>query len=378
MALIPLRNYYTKNQRPKSKDIQLCNDIWPALKESYAPEDDQYARLAEFAREQTSLLRGTFPQNEDNTVVEIVNIVRGSIDRPREDVLRTMEDTLGLNATSSDGHKRSTRLLELATSLWLTTHVRCDDSLNPTDRQAILWEPDRTLRNAIERHSASNDNETSTRPDGTIDECLTISNLVANYGFEVDWTNNIYEHLTINWKTRVLSIYQHKIWLHEHIRNQNQCPIPGNVIKECLDTLNLLFPHHDSSTRKLLKNREHNFHLLGNCGRQVSRDLQSYPHWGQSLDELLQVLKGPRKGFRQLLPRADQENLIDSINFWIAVFVAALTVVSFVFGLSGVIYAKMSYDVSKASLDLSRQQYLLSLAQACSDPSSSDDVLQFC
>lgn len=91
-----------------------------------------------------------------------------------------------------------------------------------------------------------------------------------------------------------------------------------------------------------------------------------------------QVLQGSRRGFRQLLPRRDQGNLLDSINFWIAGLVALLTVVSFVSGLVAIIYTRMSYDVSRKSWELTRDQYLLSLAEACSDPESIDAVLETC
>ncbi|KAH6889303.1 hypothetical protein B0T10DRAFT_49738 [Thelonectria olida] len=373
-----LHRYLPQSRRPTPQNIQLCNDIWPSLEETYAPEADQYIRLADFAMEQTSRFRTIFPRHDETIIVDIVKSLRTMTDRPREDVLQMLDRTLSLDGTSTDNPKRLTRVLEIAALLCLTINIQSGDSLDPIHSNAVLWERGMSLSAAIETHSTSDHDPASTSVGGTIDEGLTVRNLVTNYDFEVDWTNNLYEHLTFNQETRVLSVYQHKIWLFGHLRSQSPCAVPAGVIEECLDTLNLLFPHHDSRTRAFLKDHRQTFNFLGNCGRKVSRDLGNYPRWGRNLNKLLQILKGPRTGFRQLLPRSDQGNFVDSINFWIATFVAALTVVTFVFGLLGAIYAKLAYDVSKQSLELTREQYLLSLAQACSDPSSSNEVLEFC
>ncbi|KAK2037935.1 hypothetical protein LZ31DRAFT_600079 [Colletotrichum somersetense] len=184
--------------------------------------------------------------------------------------------------------------------------------------------------------------------------------------YRVDWTNYLNEHLLINTRTKVVSIYQHKVWLSANLQHSEHCVLPQDVVSEALDTLNLLFPHSDESTKSYLDRHGQPFYKLGLCCRERDLDLRSYRHWGRQIQELLVVLNGPQSGFRQLLPGKDQPNLVESVNFWIAVFVAGLTVTSFVFGLMSVVYAKWAFD------------YLLSLSQACLDSREAQLLPEFC
>ncbi|GKT67893.1 hypothetical protein ColTof4_00316 [Colletotrichum tofieldiae] len=78
-------------------------------------------------------------------------------------------------------------------------------------------------------------------------------------------------------------------------------------------------------------------------------------------------------------------NLLESANFWIATAALLLAIVSFLLGLMSIIYAKWSYDIGKESLvvsldslELTRLQYQLSLAQACSDAEEARLLPDFC
>ncbi|KAK2051891.1 hypothetical protein LY76DRAFT_688147 [Colletotrichum caudatum] len=201
----------------------------------------------------------------------------------------------------------------------------------------VLWEGDITIRDALGDWFTERPLQGSPRS-FSIDPKLTISLLWSNYGYRVDWTNYLNEHLLIN----------------------------TNMVSEALDTLNLLFPHSDESTKSYLDRHGQPFYKRGLCCRERDLDLRSYRHWGRQIQELLLVLNGPRSGLRQLLPGKDQPNLAESANFWIAVFVAGLTVISFVFGLMSVVYAKWAFD------------YLLSLAQACLDSQEAQLLPEFC
>ncbi|CAG9983694.1 unnamed protein product [Clonostachys byssicola] len=361
-------------------DIRLCNEIWPALVEAYPLHPDQYFHLAAFAKDQISKLRTLRPHRPgtETDIVTLVKYLRTLINQPRKDVIQSFQRFLQLDEESSADRNSVTRILEIIASLCLTTNIAIDRDTEKADHTTIRWEENTCLQAAIDSYLEKEDVTKWSISKSTIDQRLTLHNLVANYGFEVDWTSDFNEHLRIDESTRVLSVYEHKVWLYAHLRPNTQCPLPKNAMEECLDTLNILFPHHEPSTATFLKSRGRSFHLLGSCGRKSSRDLRDYPHWGRNLDQLLRVLEGPPSGIRQLLPKPKEGKLLDLVNFWIAVSVAFLTGISFVFGLMAVIFAKMSYDVSVESLRLTREQYLLSLAQACSDRQVPDAVRKFC
>uniref|UniRef100_A0A8H7TUV7 Uncharacterized protein n=1 Tax=Bionectria ochroleuca TaxID=29856 RepID=A0A8H7TUV7_BIOOC len=370
----PLRDWETTD------DIRLCNEIWPALVEAYPLHPDQYSHLATFAKDQISKLRALRPQRPgiETNIVGLAEYLRTIINQPREDVIQDFQRFLQLDEESSADQNSVTKILGILASLCLTTTITIDRDAEKADHVPIRWEKNISLQAAINSYMERKDATEWCISKSAIDRRLTLHNLVANYGFEVDWTSDFNEHLRIDESTKVLSIYEHKVWLYAHLRPNTECPLPRTAMEECLDTLNILFPHHEPSTATFLKSRGRSLHLLGSCGRKSSRDLRDYPHWGRNLDQLLRVLEGPPSGIRQLLPKPKEGKLLDLVNFWIALSVAFLTGISFIFGLMAVIFAKMSYDVSVESLRLTREQYLLSLAQACSDREVPDAIRQFC
>jgi hypothetical protein len=360
------------------QDAQLCNQIWPAFQEIYPLHCNQYTQLAIFVKEQTARLRTLHSQIPEEKITDTLKCLYIQCGKSREDVMEVLGRTLNLDGQASDDQGLLMRTLEIAASLYLMLDVYGGENLGVPNSTAVLWKPDTSMNDIFKTHFTPETDNITNCLEGVIDEKLTVRNLVVNYGFEIDWVNNLNDHLRFDSRTKVLSIYQHKIWLLANVNPKILCAIPCRAIGECLDTLNLLFPHYEPSTGPFLKDRGRNFNLLGNYGRKVPRDLKNYPRWGKQIFELLKILKGPQVGFRQLLPRPDHSNLIDSVNFWIAVLVATLTVISFVFGLVAVIYAKLAYEASEKSLTLTELQYRLSLVQACSDPGASTDMLLFC
>ncbi|KAJ0161701.1 hypothetical protein CTA2_5777 [Colletotrichum tanaceti] len=309
-------------------------------------------------------------------IPEITGAVRRSSHKPRNDA---MDDFKAVHW--HEASEESVQLTAcLAASLCATTNVATarDQALIP-EVAPVVWEAGASLRDVLRRRF------TDPRPpqeveakSNTVDSKLTMSYLVVNHGFHVDWTNLLDEHLAIDWKTKVISIYQHKLWLASHLQSPEECILPADLVAEALDTLNLLFPYGDAPTKSFLAKQAQQFYSLGFCGRERRVDLLAYPRWNRRLEELSNVLQGPRDGIRQLFPDRDRPNLLESVNFWIAVLVAGLTVTSFVFGVITVIYAKWAFEIGKESLELTRQQYLLSVAQACSNPQEALLLPEFC
>ncbi|OHE97887.1 hypothetical protein CORC01_06750 [Colletotrichum orchidophilum] len=223
--------------------------------------------------------------------------------------------------------------------------------------------------------------------DRSINRELTIRNLVLYNKCRVYWTDRLDRHLDyrVSRGKKVILVFQHKIWLSAHLGQDKHCVIPQDIIGEALDSLNLLFPQNNTDTEKFLRKRGQRFYSLGYCGRDRRLSLADYPHWGHKIEKLIDVFEGPRSGIWRFLPRHDRFDLMESANFWIATAAALLAFVGFILGLMSIVYAKWSYDVgvksmviSEESLELTRLQYQLSLAQACSDPNEARLLPDFC
>ncbi|CAI0649861.1 unnamed protein product [Colletotrichum noveboracense] len=214
--------------------------------------------------------------------------------------------------------------------------------------------------------------------DHIIDYKLSMSYLSVYHKYDVIWVNDLTQHLQIDRSLRTIKIFKHKIWLSAHAGIPGQSLLDDALICEALDTLNLLFPQHDRRNQSFLNDRGQRFYSLGYCGREKNLHLQGYRYWGSNLEQLMDIMKEPRRGFWQLVPNARQLNILESANFWVAIFVACLAIISFAFGLVAVVYAKRSLDVSLESLELTRLQYQLSVAQACTDPEQARLLPQLC
>lgn len=368
---------WPRNAEHSKYDIRICHAVWPALAADFY-EPNQYTRLATYVRE----VQGRFNYQPDlylpdaaAMIPEITGAVRRSSNKSRDDVMDDFK--------AGHWHECSKESAQLtacfAASLCATTNVAVARDQALTDAAPIVWEAGASLRDVLrQRFNDPRSPQDIEMKSHTVDSKLTMSYLAVNYGFHVDWTNHLDEHLAINWKTKVVSIYQHKLWLASHLQSPEECVLSMDLVGEALDTLNLLFPYDDAPTKSFLAKQAQQFYSLGFCGRERRLDLLAYPRWNKRLEDLSSVLQGPRDGIRQLFPDRDRPNMLESVNFWIAVFVAGLTVTSFIFGVITVIYAKWAFEISRQSLELTRQQYLLSLAQACSNPQEALLLPEFC
>ncbi|KAK2750448.1 hypothetical protein CKAH01_17958 [Colletotrichum kahawae] len=204
-----------------------------------------------------------------------------------------------------------------------------------------------------------------------------MSYLAVNYGFSVRWTDYLDEHLEINWERRIVWIFQHKVWLAAQINSKTDSLLPLEVAEEALDTLNSLFPHHHAPTTSFMARHGQEFHRLGSFNRKPRTEVSDFKYWGGKIEQLMGELSKPRRGLRQLRP--DKRNVLNPVNFWVAAGLACLAFLSSIaFGAVSVFYAKRSLEVSEQSLELSRLQYLLSVAQACSTPEGAQSLPEFC
>ncbi|KAI0910562.1 hypothetical protein F4823DRAFT_589394 [Ustulina deusta] len=198
---------------------------------------------------------------------------------------------------------------------------------------------------------------------------LTMSHLIDKYGWAVSWTSDLTEHLTVNSRTKVVKMYEHKICLLHHFEFGHECPIPQEAIKEALDTLNLLFPSEDVPTQRYLEDEGRPFHLLGSCNREDHRDLAHYRYWHKGLGRLLSVIDEEPPGLQQFMLDREHRNFREVTTFWLAVVVIIFLTLGF--GIISTVFAAKTYQVAL-------MQYNLELAQACSMPGATASLSRYC
>ncbi|GJC79639.1 hypothetical protein ColLi_02477 [Colletotrichum liriopes] len=344
---------------------------------------DQYDTLAAFVKEEMGGSRSALKVDGIEELKRITECLRASAYKRLEDVL---SEPAIMSLKSRGQEQYTTDVVCHAASLSIMAKVRASGSRYLPGDSSRAWEKGMPLvRLARELYTSP---EASPHPGAhPIDSKLTVHYLALYHKCRVIWTDYLDQHLTIrrSGSTKVILVYQHKIWLASHANQAERCLVPQEVIREALDTLNLLFPHNDRGTESFLEKRGQKFSGLGYCGRERKLNLSSYPHWGHRIKELVDIFEGHRSGVWQFLPRKDRMNLLDSANFWIATAALLLAIVSFILSLMSIIYAKWSYDIGKESLvvsldsfELTRLQYQLSLAQACSDAEEARLLPDFC
>ncbi|KAK7454794.1 hypothetical protein Landi51_03003 [Colletotrichum acutatum] len=381
---------FTRKAKGDPNDTELCKRLWPALADKVYLSG-QYMTLATCVRSTLNTWRYSLNQlspgiENIGKVFEAMDSIRKSPQMPRESLVEAFKPSAA-NLGNQDCDVQN--VISLTASLATMTMIQINPEPNTFSGPVAIWNPTSSLGEAVsDFYQPTPDPELKA---AALDTHLTACSLAKFQGYTIVWADFLNEHLRIDEELRLVWIFQHKIWLSSQV-GRPDCLVPQSVLLEALDTLNVLLPPDDDHTRRFLQRREQEFYSLGYCGRVPSTDLKKYAIWGTKMDRLLSVAKGPRRGIWQFLPTPDRFNVLESANFVIACVALVFSIVGFVLGLVSIIYAKLSYqiglesiDISKVSLDVSnespeltRLQYLLSVAQACSDPDQARLLPDFC
>ena len=367
--------------QPRISDVHQISILWPSLSSSNQSLE-QYSRFFEYIATEinlTSTFTGISSKRAYSLVFGAVAVLRRHGNSPRSILLK---EIASLCKETEDVEEKTMvwQVIQAALHIWLALDIQLDDNLHGVTfaetisgkSNAVVWEGETSLQTLTEQEFLpESSNATNTGQSFKVEPIFTMAYLVNYYGFRIYWTSSLTEHLTINWKFKTVSIFQHKICLWNHTKYPDTSPIPLEIHEEALDTMNLLFPFDDTSTKALLQKEGVNFYSLGFCGRERLLDLDRYNYWRLPLEELVGVLQLPPSGLHQLRLDKDGRNLLQFATFWIAAAVALLTIVSFIFGILSTIYAKRGYDIAVL-------QYKLSLAQACAEPGAKEQLPDFC
>jgi hypothetical protein len=346
---------------PRLSGHRLATAIWPALSPTeYRSTQKQYVRLCDYFDREMAVMgenADSFALASGSGIASLIGsliAIEGEISRA--DALNAARDLTGANP-SEDKLMRS---VDIAIRIWLTLDVSSLDLRRPG---LLAWPAKRTLAEVVQSHFSDLEQEqcrTSTT-DENIDPDLKADSLVSYHGYTIIWTDNLASHLTIDWKHKILTIYEHKISLHNHLRLGGSSPVPRDVLGEAIDTLNLLFPFQDDGTKRLLAKHKRPFYGLGMCNRTRKLKLSDYSYWRSRVADLIYISSGPAVGIRQLKLSRKGDNLLQFATFWIATAVGVLTLVSIAIGVAATVYGAKQYE-------LSLRQYDISILQLCVEP----------
>ncbi|KAF5639415.1 uncharacterized protein FTJAE_4752 [Fusarium tjaetaba] len=338
------------------------NKIWPRMTRSnFDTYVDLYDKYFLFLDEQMSLIERKSILYSTKSINELASI----IDQIRQHVYKKKSE---LFTNSSDETMRSA---DMAIRIWLMVHIEHSTSGSASSFQ---WPKAMPLSLMIQDwYPPGRKTDVEARQ---ISQSFSIANLTRYYGFQVKWTSDLTQHLSIDWEYKQITIFEHAIALRNHLIYPDDCPLPKQFVQEAVDTIKLLFP--DDKDTKAFLSREGRKFLKIPFGRERSLSLGDFSHWDTEFSHLLNVWEQGPSGWSQLRLRPDRSNFLEYSTFWAASVVLLLTVISIVFGVAGLVLAKKALDVSVKSLDVSIKSYELSLAIACAEANATETLPNFC
>ena len=170
------------------------------------------------------------------------------------------------------------RSIELALRLSLTINVQSADvTLGPTKSNVIpiQWEDEISLDQLVRAQFSPSQYAAESSKEYRIDPGFNAPFLAGISGIRIEWTDNLAEHLRYNRNRRAVKVYEHKICLIHHLESTDSI-IPSDVLREAIDTLNLLFPFDGQDTRGFLRQHRKEFYKIAHYGRVRLLDLREY------------------------------------------------------------------------------------------------------
>lgn len=364
----PLLTMLLDQKSPSFDDANFLLQLWPDLlsgKDRRVIHDSTcYSRLLQYFWQEMTMIEESpesFAITKPATFVCLVAGIQAIANRgiSRKNALQVARELVVEEAPSEDQLMRS---VDVAMRLWLTVDVSSFKSWRPG---LLSWKPTETLSEVIQAHFKNLQHEQpflTPAADYQVDSNLTAKFLVKYRGYNITWTDNLAAHLTIDWEYRTITIYEHKIYLDNHLKYPtSSLPIPGAVLEEAIDTLNLLFPFQVDSVKHFLAKHKKPFYGLGSCGRPRKLNISDYCYWRSRISDLSHIVAGPPVGLQQLRLHNKGENLLQFATFWTAIAVGTFTVASITIGLAALVYGMKQYE-------LGLKQYQVSVYQLCLDP----------
>jgi len=359
------------NSRNGRDAYALIRSLWPALPERDF-QREQHSRFADHVATVISDLYRLYALPEDVTR-EVMSLIISRQPLTKSEVVGLLHGRYSGASTPPHGNEKL-KALEAMARLWSMMQVQVSGP-QYAPRGDLFWAEGETLLAAVKQHFDGRKAAAPPEPSENIDMEISAAQLIHYNDLQILWTNNLAEHLAWNSRSRVLRVFEHKVWIWNHLCHPEHAAIPADVLDELMCTLNLLFPLHDTPTRSLLEKYGmiESFYGLGYCGKDRSFEWSTYRYWRREIQELNKLLSEPPRGLRQFWrPDRDRRNLLSLALFWLSgVMVLILTIIGSICGI-------MSVQYSKEQTRLATLQWDFSVALACADPEIRSNFPEFC
>ena len=226
--------------------------------------------------------------------------------------------------------------IDLAACLLTMLNIRdVRMKLQTPQTPVIQWNDGTTLEALVTRQFPLASWSVSSR-EGRLRPEFTAAWMVRICDLKISWTTCLADHLRLDPSSRVLKVFPYKQSLLDHLEGlkKHNLPaiIPETVLTETIQSLDLLFPHWDFRTNKLLKKHSQSFHQIGPFPSSRKLNLCEFEHWRDRLAELYEeVYCYPPASWAQLW--ADRRNPQQWYTFWIALLILLLTIMSTLVGI---------------------------------------------
>jgi len=357
------------NAMQKQNFTRLCQIIWPGM-----PPDEfvheNYSALREFFQFQADIVadrQGSYAKISGEEMISVIRQLAGdaNVFASTENAVAAVRKLDLFSDVVSD--TTILNCVDMALRMMLTLDVQSSlvarQSASPS---LVCWDDSSGLAETIRSFFTNTRGHTADMKTGRIEPSMTMAYICNRKGMSVWWTSNLAEHLHIDWKSRIIKVYEHKIFLRNHLRDPKHSMIPPPILEEALDTLNVLFPLMDPPTKVLLERNGKTFNGLGVCSRprDASLDLGKFYIWRSRMAELIEVMNEEPRGLKQLALEENGKNMLPFLTFWVAIAVGVLTIANLPFAIVSMVYTI--------------RQYELALALACSVPETQQSLSQFC
>jgi hypothetical protein len=242
--------------------------------------------------------------------------------------------------------------IDLALRLWLMLNIRDPRLKLQAPRTPILaWGETLPLRDFIDHTFPRSKCQIGVR-DSRLHPSFTAAFMVEVCDLHLEWTDCLADHLRLDRRKRALRVYSYKECLQSALerRDRNEqagvellfspffwenlllillirSGLPREVLVETIHSLNLLFPHWDATTDRLLGEHDQDFHRLGPYDGPPTLNLMEFNHWRDRLLELYDVVfQSPPVSWKQLW--RDRRSPQQFWTFWIALVILVLTLIS--------------------------------------------------
>jgi hypothetical protein len=328
---------------------ELVRRFWPGKSPSLIAFDDFSCKaIVEHIVQELDKVRhhgDLFAAHDFDAIFSIIRTLQENTSTRYDGLVREL--LLEFPNTSSDAVRRS---VEFTLRIWLTVNTHTSDIfVGPiaAGDTPIDWPDDVSLEQLLQGCFGHRAQLPLQRGAATIDPAFTATYLVNTCGVRLHWTDDILAHLSFDLKRLVLTVYRHKACLLSHLDSPRSCPISKEILEEALDTMDLLFPPWEVTTKHLLmKEGQQSLYTLGCRRGNRVLDVPHYQYFGEALEHLIESFDKVPRTWRQLA--LDRRNKLEWSAFWITVMVAILTVVSIPCNIIQATYSVKAYHVALA------------------------------